>query len=117
MKIFTAEERYFFSFFKSHKIALSHTFSPPFARQAPYFSSLCPVLRSASLELEDCFGRGLARFLSRAGPRLRRLSLSCNSDPDSTLLPEDSGGGQVKKQISILGYLQQSECKKTRRIV
>ena len=100
--------------------------------QAAYFSAL-PSLISVTLELEDCFGVGLERFLQSSGGRLQHLSISCSSgnngrggdddirsahhlicrcylDADSALLPDSAGGGQPFQLFNVGLRLAQARC-------
>ncbi len=49
------------------------------------------LITKATVEVEDGFGMGLYRFLESAGGRLKEFTISCGSDPDSTVI---NGGGR-----------------------
>jgi len=58
-----------------------------------------PHLSSLTLELEDCLGAGMLSLLRERGASLQCLSLSCSSDPDSSLLPPDQAEGATQGQL------------------
>merc|ERR1719510_1576384 len=55
-------------------------------------------LTKVAIELEDCFGTGLYRFLRILGHQLTEISLSCSSDLESTFL---EGGGQPYQLFNV----------------
>ena len=55
-------------------------------------------LTKATIEMEDAFGLGLYKFLENSGKHLKEFTISCGSDPDSTVL---DGGGRSFELFNI----------------
>lgn len=55
-------------------------------------------MTKATIEMEDAFGLGLYKFIETIGGNLKEFTISCGSDPDSTLL---EGGGRTFELFNV----------------
>jgi len=51
-----------------------------------------PHLSNITVELEDCLGEGFIDLLSKLGPQLMEVCVSCSSDPEASLLLDQVDG-------------------------